>query len=171
MEEPSWMHPAESVLEGTPTSALTGTVTAGGSPERLAPGAAGDDVSSYALEAPAPPLLAPPAAVQPVAAAPPAFEQRPSAEHMVWTNEDGDIDALPWDMGGWSTGSSGEREQQVGGAALPPQGPQQQQAPAEPVDEDALIGALRRKASREGRLPCGQERDCSCAQGRVCLPR
>ena len=33
------------------------------------------------------------------------------------------------------------------------------------------IGALRRKASREGRLPCGQERDCSCAQGRVCLPR
>lgn len=159
------MHPAESPLaaEGTPTSAITATTAAASSPALrdapAAPATAGgaQEVCSY--------VLAPPAAAeaQPTAAAAAAaelapggaaasapaqpFGSHPSADgHLVWTNDDGDIDALPWDMGGWSTGSSSERAEAAAAAAggaenAGAEGQKEQQA----VDEDALIGALRRK--------------------------
>ena len=167
------MHPAESPLggEGTPTSALTGAATAagGGSPGQRA---GTPEVSSYAL---APAAAAAAEGLLPAAAAVPAvpaaaaepFGTHPSADgHLVWTNEDGDIDALPWDMGGWSTGSSGERAAAAAAAALdggtagtenagaPGQQQQQQQ---QPVDEDALIGALRRKVRVWSSLPAGRD--------------
>jgi hypothetical protein len=71
---------------------------------------------------------------------------------MVWTNDDGDIDALPWDMGGWSTGSSAQQAASGEEAAAADSQQQQQERlqrqQADPVDEDALIGALRRKVVR-----------------------
>ena len=181
MEEPSWMHPLESPLagDGTPTSALTTGNTADGTPEQAAGGggaAGGQEASSYPAALPAgEPAVA---GVQAAAAAPgagaeqaagaaapsppppavaaPVYAEHPSADHMVWTNEDGDIDALPWDMGGWSAGSSGQREGgEEGEAEAAAAGPDNGAAtwhqqlpakqPADPVDEDALIGALRRK--------------------------
>ncbi|KAL4424202.1 hypothetical protein ABPG75_001503 [Micractinium tetrahymenae] len=167
MEEPSWLHPHESPLlgDGTPTSALTGA-----SPPQRAPAAASSslEASSFAAAgaAPAegaaaaaagvPPL--PAAAQQGTATGPAGYDQHPSADHMVWTNEDGDIDALPWDMGGWSTGSSAERaggeqqqEQQLPALQPQQQNQQQRKLPADAVDEDALIGALRRKAQHDVR--------------------
>lgn len=165
MEEPSWLHPAESPLagEGTPTSALT-AATGGpaASIDQRVP-TDGQEVASHAPEGGA---ALPPEEVAPAAegsggpAAEPApaselpepvpFGSHRSGDHMVWTNEDGDIDALPWDMGGWSTGSSSERQQQhrqqqqQGSAPAADEG-QEQRQPGDPVDEDALIGALRRK--------------------------
>lgn len=169
MEEPSWLHPHESPLpgDGTPTSAL-----AAGSPPQRAPAAAGDlEASSRAAPgaalaeagaaAAAGAAQRPAAAQQGGAAAASEYDQHPSAEHMVWTNDDGDIDALPWDMGGWSTGSSAERaaagqqqEQQPPAGQPRQQGQVQGKLPADPVDEDALIGALRRKVRSLG-LPPG----------------
>ena len=164
MEEPSWLHPAESPLagEGTPTSALT---AATGGPAASTEQRAPEDGQEVAGHAPEGGAALPPEEVAPAAegsggpAAEPApaselpepvpFGSHRSGDHMVWTNEDGDIDALPWDMGGWSTGSSSEREQrqrqqQQGSAPAVDEG-QEQRQPGDPVDEDALIGALRRK--------------------------
>ena len=166
MEEPSWMHPHESPLagEGTPTSALTGGAVAAAPP----PGAlsSSQEASSCAAVAPAAPppalpagepLAAPLAAAEAAAPAPAAaaaaagVDQHPSHEHIVWTNEDGDIDALPWDMGGWSTGSSGEQQRQA--EAGVPAAAQE----ADPVDEDALIGALRRKVRVRNARGAGEQ--------------
>lgn len=178
MEEPSWLHPHESPLpgEGTPTSALTAGASPQQHPVSATDGAAASspEVSSYAMAAALPQSesadsvaaaaaaadvqeavteVAPAPAATAAAAAAAGYDQHPSAEHMVWTNEDGDIDALPWDMGGWSTGSSGEQAgpgQELPQEQRPPLG---KPAPADPVDEDALIGALRRKVSQACCVP------------------
>ena len=198
MEEPSWLHPAESPLvgEGTPTSALTAATTGpAASPEQRA-AAGGQEAASSALEAdsaPAPEAAAAEAVeaggavpAEPAPAVelpePALFGSHRSGEHMVWTNEDGDIDALPWDMGGWSTGSSGERQQQQQQQQQQPQQPQQQgvrgpaaeegqeqRQPGDPVDEDALIGALRRKVHRGWGMGCGLRREGAGAD--VCFAR
>ncbi|PRW61141.1 mitogen-activated kinase kinase kinase NPK1 isoform X1 [Chlorella sorokiniana] len=162
MEEPSWLHPAESPVagEGTPTSAIT---AASGGPAASTGQRVTDaqEVASYAQEG-----CAALQSLEAAEAAGPAAEPAPpselpvplgshrSGEHMVWTNEDGDIDALPWDMGGWSTGSSSERDpqqQQQQQSAAPADEGQEQRQPGAPVDEDALIGALRRKAQHDVR--------------------
>lgn len=176
MEEPSWLQPAESPLagEGTPTSALTATTGAAASTGEGLP-ADPQEVASFAPEGCAA-LASVEAANAAQSAAGPAAEPAPATElpdpvpfgshrsgdHMVWTNEDGDIDALPWDMGGWSTGSSSERgsqqqpqqqqepqkqqqPQQQSSALTAATAEQEQQQPGHPVDEHALIGALRRK--------------------------
>lgn len=182
MEEPSWLQPAESSLagEGTPTSALTATTGVAASTGQGLPVGA-QEVASFAPEgcaaldsvdtANAAQDAAGPAA-EPAPATelpdPVPFGSQRSGDHMVWTNEDGDIDALPWDMAGWSTGSSSERgsqeqpqqlqqpqqqsqqqqqqpPQQQQRSALTATAEQEQRQPGDPVDEDALIGALRRK--------------------------
>lgn len=173
MEEPSWLQPAESPLagEGTPTSALTATTGVAASTGQGLPAGA-QEVASFAPEGCA--ALdsvdtanaaqdAAGSAAEPAPATelpePVPFGSHRSGDHMVWTNEDGDIDALPWDMGGWSTGSSSERgsqqqpqqpqqqqpQQQQQRSALTATAEQEQRQPGDPVDEDALIGALRRK--------------------------
>lgn len=177
MEEPSWLHPHESPLlaEETPTSGL-----AGGSPPQRAPAAArSPEASSFAATGASQPRVGaaavgakrPAPAQDSTAAAASGYDQHPSAEHMVWTNEDGDIDALPWDMGGWSTGSSAERaaaeqQEQEAPALQPRQQNQQQRKPSavDQVDEDALIGALHRKVGMPGSL-------ASCAPGCLRISR
>lgn len=56
---------------------------------------------------------------------------------MVWMDDDGGIDALPWDMGSW--GSEGASPRGVGPAAA-----------GEPVGQDVIITALNRRV-RQGR--------------------
>jgi hypothetical protein len=172
MEEPSWMqHSLESPQagegqeqgEGTPISAASAATASPGDGDSSS---RGQEASSHAAALPeARPAAAAAAAVEPQAAAAaagavggaaPYGPQHPSADgHMVWTNDDGDIDALPWDMGGWSTGSSaqqaasGEEEAEAAAGAAGFQQQERLQRPqADPVDEDALIGALRRKVGR-----------------------
>ncbi len=166
------MHPAESPLagEGTPTSAMTAAT--GGPAASTGQRALADaqEVASYSPEGSAAEAAqavedSTGAAAEPAPASelpePVALGSHRSGEHMVWTNEDGDIDALPWDMGGWSTGSSGEhgpqQQQQQGPAPAADEG-QEQRQPGDAVGEDALIGALRRKV--------GWASECS---GQVCV--
>lgn len=164
------MHPLESPLaaDGTPTSGLTdGGAAASPAPKAGACGreadscAAPDSVHALAsplasceggLPAEEPSEVASPAAAANAYGAGGAAHA--AAEHLVWTNEDGDIDALPWDMGGWSTGSSGQREgsEERGGGGGDAAGPK---PPPNPVDEDALIGALQRKVGRCSNGPGG----------------
>ncbi len=62
---------------------------------------------------------------------------------MVWMDDDGSINALPWDMGSWSVGS-GEPSPSGSGVTGAPE------ALGEPVGQDVLITALNRRVSRGG---------------------
>lgn len=97
------------------------------------------------------PQAAPGPARPPVAgpSAEPAQQQQPEAaqpaqqeqQHMVWMDDDGSIDALPWDMGSWDSGPSGEPS---------PHGAQPETAAGEPVGQDVLMTALNRRVSAGG---------------------
>ena len=178
------MHPAESPLagEGTPTSALTAATggPAASTGQRVLADA--QEVASYSPEGSAAEAAqavedSTGAAAEPAPASelpePVALGSHRSGEHMVWTNEDGDIDALPWDMGGWSTGSSGEhgpqqqqqQQQQQDSAPAADEG-QEQRQPGHPVGEDALIGALRRKVGLASECSGLRQREEWSWQGR-----
>ena len=177
MEEPSLESPqsGEGQGEGTPISAISAASASPGDAAGAAPGnsagsSRGQEASSYAgVLAGGPPAAEAAADPQATSAAAggaaPYGQQHPSADgHMVWTNEDGDIDALPWDMGGWSTGSSaqqaagGEEEEEAAAGPQQQQPERLQRQQADPVDEDALIGALRRKVCRLPGMLAGMRR-------------
>ena len=67
--------------------------------------------------------------------------------HMVWMDDDGSIDALPWDIGSWSVGSkdgspAGAAEAGQGGTTAGANGAA---SPGEPVGQEVLITALNRR--------------------------
>jgi hypothetical protein len=161
-------HSRAAEADDLPEQGAAAVVAVGGA-EAVPTSSAALPAEAVMAAAPDEPAL-PPAAASVAAPMPAEFGEQPPADHLVWTNEDGDIDALPWDMGGWSTGSSAQREGSNGGCgdeeeacALPAlhgdkldggvqqQQPQQQQQQlakqqgSKPAGEDALIGALRRK--------------------------
>ncbi|KAI3424220.1 hypothetical protein D9Q98_009576 [Chlorella vulgaris] len=167
-------HSRAAEADDLPEQGAAAVVAVGGA-EAVPTSSAALPAEAVMAAAPDEPAL-PPAAASVAAPVPAEFGEQPPADHLVWTNEDGDIDALPWDMGGWSTGSSAQREGSNGGCgdeeeacALPALhgdkldgGVQQQQPPpqqqqlakqqgSKPAGEDALIGALRRKAQHDVR--------------------
>lgn len=78
----------------------------------------------------------------------PPQQQQPEQQHMVWMDDDGSVDALPWDVGSWDV-NSGEVSPAggaAGGGSVPPP-PAQAASPGEPVGQDVLISALNRRVS------------------------
>ena len=155
MEEPTWMQAGVSPLEAL-------------SHDEPAAAAAVDDgdLSSGIDSAEA-------AATPPAAAAEGCPSQeisvRPSLveEHWVWTNDDGDIDALPWDVGNWNASNSREQELEQ---------PQQQRA-TEPVGQEQIMSALSHKVGTRtwaggGSSGCGGVgwAACTATGAMLCAP-
>eukprot|EP00887_Chlorella_sp_A99_P006974 scaffold2.g6974.t1 len=143
MEEPTWMQGGVSPLAGA-ASPVRGARTheaAGGEGAAAGPTAAAEEQGRRDGAGPAA------HAVQQASGAPAQLVVQ--EEHLVWTNDDGDIDALPWDVDGWGSGEQRvggpAHEEQAAGAAVPAD------SPAEPVDQEQIMATLSRKAHLEVR--------------------